>query len=133
MSKVDCRIKHLKDKTKFFLIKKVLLEPNMIYYLINFQNKYVMCPIDKTANNTTSICNKYYFQVIPKELGLAAIPSTTYETVNETVTDILHQQNSILKDLFNLKNEEGDYICLSTIYWLPKIHNKPWCKIYTCR
>ena len=125
MSKVDCKIKHLKDKTKFFPIKQVLKQPNVIDYLIELQNKYVMCPIDKAANNTAFICKKYYVRVILKELGLAEIPSTTYETVNETIADILHQQNRILKDVFNLKNEDEEYNCLPTIYWLPKMHKKP--------
>ena len=84
-----------------------------------------MCPIDKAANNTAFICKKYYIDVILKELGLSGIPSNTYQLINESVSNILEQQNIVLENTFNLKNNDPDFNCLPTIYWLPKMHKKP--------
>ena len=125
MSKVDLRIKHLKKKIKFSPVKQVLKDRSVINYLNDLQNKFVMCPIDKAANNTAFICKKYYVEVIMKELGLISIPSNTYEVINNSVSDILDQQKDTLNKVFHLKNEDEEFNCLPTIYWLPKMHKKP--------
>ena len=52
-----------------------------------------MCPIDKAANNIAFICKKYYAQVLLKELVLLNTTLNTYQQVNDTLHDILQQQN----------------------------------------
>ena len=50
--------------------------------------------IDKAANNTAFICKKYYFQVLLKELDLLNAASNTYQQVNDTLHNVLRQQNN---------------------------------------
>ena len=56
MEKVYKKIKELKSKFKFSKVKQVLRDPEMISYLNILQDQYVMCPIDKDANNIAFIC-----------------------------------------------------------------------------
>ena len=63
-----------------------------------------MCTIDKTANNIAFICKKYYVQALLKELGLLNTTSNTYQEVNDTLRNILQQQNNTLDFVFRLKN-----------------------------
>ena len=69
MEKVKKKIKELKDKFKFSKVKQVLKDPKVISYLKILQERYVICPIDKAANNIAFTCKKYV-QVLLKELGL---------------------------------------------------------------
>ena len=51
-----------------------------------------MCPIDIAASNIAFICKKYYVQVLLKELGLLNTTSSTYQQVNDTLHNVLQQQ-----------------------------------------
>ena len=85
-----------------------------------------MCPIDKAANNVAFICKKYYVQVLLKELNLLNTINT-YQKVNDTLHNVLQQQNNTLDSVFGLKNKNEESNCLPYIYWLPKMH-----KISSC-
>ena len=63
MEKVNKRIKELTNKLKFSKLKQVLKDQKVISYLNILQEQYVMCPIDKAANNIVFKCKKYYVQV----------------------------------------------------------------------
>ena len=67
--KFNKTIKELKSTFKVSKVKNVLKDPKVISYLNILQEQYVMCPIDKAANNIAFICKKYYVQVLLKELG----------------------------------------------------------------
>ena len=97
----------------------------MISYLNILQEQYVMCPIDKVANNIAFICKKYYVEVLLKELGLLNTTSNTYRQVNDFLENILQQQNNTLDSVFGLKNNDEEFNCLPCIYWLSKIHKIP--------
>ena len=56
----------------------MLKDPKVISYLNILQEQYVMCPIDRAANDIDFICKKYYVQVLLKELGLLNTTSNTY-------------------------------------------------------
>ena len=81
----------------------MLRDPEVVSYLNILQKQYVMCPIDKAANNIAFICKKYYVQVLIKELGLLSATSNTYQEVNDTLHNILQQQNNTLDSVFGLK------------------------------
>ena len=51
MGKINKRIKELNNKFKFSKVKQTLKDPKVISSLNILQEKYVMCPIDKAANN----------------------------------------------------------------------------------
>ena len=44
----------------------MLRDPKVISYKNILQEQYVMCPIDKSANNIVFICKKYYVQLLLK-------------------------------------------------------------------
>ena len=45
--------------------------------------------------------------------------------MNDTLHNILQQQNNTLDSVFGLKNNEEEFNCLPCIYWLPKMHEIP--------
>ena len=59
-------------------------------------------------------------KVLLKELGLLNTISNTYQHVNDTIHNILQQQNNILDSVFGLKKSDDEINCLPCIYWLPK-------------
>ena len=100
-------------------------DPELISLLNILQEQYVMCPIDKTANNISSICKKCYSQVLFKELGSLTTASNTYQQVNNTLHNILQHQNNTLDSVFGLKNNNEKFNCLPCIYCLPKMQKIP--------
>ena len=125
MEKVNKKVEELKNKFKFSRVKQVLRDPEVVSYLNILQEQYVVCPIDKAANNIAFICKKYYVQVLIKELCLLSATSNTYQQVNDTLHNILQQQNNTLDSVFGLKNNDEEFNCLPYIYWLPKMHKMP--------
>ena len=75
-----------------------------------------------TKLQITFICKKYYVQVLLKELGFLNTTSITYKQVNDTLLNVLQQQNDTLDSAFGLKNDDEEFNCLPYIYWLPKMH-----------
>ena len=120
MEKVNNKIKKFKNKFKFSKIKQVLRDSEVICYLNILQEQYVMCPIEKAVNNIEFICSKYYVQILLKELGLLNHTSNTYQQVNDTLHNILQQQNNTLDSAFGLKINDEEFKCLPCIYWLAK-------------
>ena len=51
MGKINKKIKKLKNKFKFSKVAHVLKDRKVISYFNILQEQYVMCPIDKAANN----------------------------------------------------------------------------------
>ena len=60
-----------------------------------------MCPTDKAARNAY------------------------YQNVNDTIHNVLQQQNVTLDSVFGLKSNDEEFNCLPCIYWLPKMHKIP--------
>ena len=77
-------------------------DPRMISYLNILQEQFVMCPIDKAANNIAFISKKYYTQVLLKKLGLLNTTSNTYHQSNDTLYNVLQQQNNTLNSVLFL-------------------------------
>ena len=97
----------------------------VVSYFNILQEQYVICSIDKAANNIAFICKKYYVQVLLKELGLLSATSNTFQQVNDTLHNILQQQNNALVSVFGFKSNDEEFNCLPCIYWLPKMHKIP--------
>ena len=58
MEKVNKIIKEHKNKFKFSKVKQALRDLKVIYYLNILQEQYLMCTIDKAANNIAYACKK---------------------------------------------------------------------------
>ena len=80
-----------------------------------------MCSIDKAAKYITFIRKKYHVQILLKELGLLITTSSTYQQVNDTLLNVLQQQNNTLRSVFGLKNIDEEFNCLPCIYCLTKV------------
>ena len=108
------RIKELKRKSKSSKFKQVLKDPKAISSLDILQEQYVMCLIDKAANNIAFICKKYV-QVLLKELASLTIKKWM-------ILFIMFISNKIIFLILFLdwKNDDEEFNCLPCIYWLPK-------------
>ena len=87
----------------------MLKDPKVLSYLNILQEQYVVRPIDKAANNIAFICKKCYVQVLQKELGLLNT-SNTYQQVNDTLHNVLQQENNNLDSDFGFKNNDEELI-----------------------
>ena len=127
--KIDERISFLESSNnnkKYSKNKSDLHDTDVIACLDELQQKYVMVPIDKAANNVAFICKRFYAHVLMKELGLTTNePSSTYTPINNLSHDqIITQHKSEMKNTFNITVKDN-MLTLPDIYWLPKLHKNP--------
>ena len=92
--------------------------------LSELQEKYVIVPIDKAANNVAFVCKRFYAQILCTELGLIGPGSNTYTSVNQQLGDIVKEHCSKLKEQFNI-TVDNNMQTLPDIYWTPKLHKNP--------
>ena len=86
-----------------------------------FHRKYVLVPADKAANNVVVVCMLHYINTLKQELD----GTRAYQ---ETDTDEMSVVNAYLNELpvtFSVCVNEGQGK-LPTIYWLPKLHKRPY-------
>ena len=125
---VDNKINTLKDKIKSHQVKPTLTDAAAKEELNRLQNKFVIVPIDKAANNIAFICKRFYASVIAKELKFqdTILNNTTgtYEYAsNKNKEQLIHSHKEFLnKNNINLKSKMEK---LPVMYWIPKIHKKP--------
>ena len=81
------------------------------------QKNYVFVPTDKSANNISIVCKKFYLSCIQNELD------STFSEVNVGKDDIINQLKSGLKS-FGIRLDEGRED-LSTFYGTCKQHKNP--------
>ena len=81
---------------------------------------------DKAANNIIVICNRYYLEVICKELGLWPGTTTGDTYIPETMDakEINENHISYMKS-FGFKENNLSDKCPS-FYWTPKLHKTPY-------
>ena len=122
---LDNKIRALKARVRPRSIVKSLSDDAVNKHLKELQERYVMVPIDKADSNVAFVCKRYYIEVIAKELGLLANPSSTYEHIqNTTPNEIIDNHRSNLKEQFHMTVPE-EMCTLPDIYWLPKLHKNP--------
>ena len=122
---VDCKISTLKRQVHPRGMKKALSDNDVINYLKELQDKFVIVPVDKADSNVAFICKRYYAEVLIKELGLGGNTTKTYEHLsNANVNDIITHHRKCLFDEFRL-NTSKEMQTLPDIYWLPKLHKTP--------
>ena len=103
----------------------MLKDPKVVSCLNIRQEQYIMCSIDKAAKDIAFIRKKYHVQILLKELGLLITTSSTYQQVNDTLLNVLQQQNNTLDSVFGLKNIDEEFNCLPCIYCLTKVQKIP--------
>ena len=86
---VDEKIRRLKRSVKRHKTNPVLKREEVISYLEKSQEKYVLVPIDKAANNFAIICKRFYVSVILKEIGILGSGNKTYEKSGNDLREII--------------------------------------------
>ena len=122
---VDNKITSLRTRVHPKRVKKSLSDYDVINYLNELQERYVMVPIDKADSNVAFICKRYYVEVLAKELGLVGSQNSTYEYLSNTnIDEILNNHKESLHNDFKITVPEEMHT-LPDIYWLPKLHKTP--------
>lgn len=92
LTAVKQKIELLKNKYHPMKTYPVLQDPEVLSYLENLQQHYVIVPIDKAANNFAFICKKFYVSRLLTEVGIHTfVASDTYSQVNDTKENIINE------------------------------------------
>ena len=83
------RIFELKESIHISKVASVFDDPLVLEELRCLQEKYVIVPIDKAANNFAFICKKYYITTLLKELGFPNNTCSTYKLNSSDVQSII--------------------------------------------
>jgi hypothetical protein len=125
-SKAVTRLSKKRKKTK----KMTLKSPFISQHLKDLQKDFVFVPTDKASNNIAVVCKKFYVEQSMKELDIFLNSSTkkdaekTYvPVVNESMSSLLSRHSRFMK-----ANSIEDAKDLPFLYWIPKMHKKPYSK-----
>ena len=121
--KVNQKVESLKTVIKPLRTQPKLKNVDVLTCLESLQQKYVLVPIDKAANNVAVICKKYYVEVILREIGILGERSSTYSISERCKAEII-DENINYNKLLHLNNDDKDHT-LPSMYWLPKLHKNP--------
>ena len=103
LKEVDNKIISLKHQIKVHKTNPVLKHDAIIEYLHELHEKYILVPIDKSANKIVKICEKYYVTVILKEIGILDAGKETYEKINKNQEEIIQDNFSNFPMEVNIK------------------------------
>ena len=98
--------------------------------LARFHSKYVIVPTDKAGNNFAIVCKKFYIEQSMKELGIFLRfngSNPTYQMVDVDISSITKRHKKYLKSKLGLDAEKIPD-SLPFLYWIPKMHKKPFSK-----
>ena len=96
--------------------------------LKDLHSKFVLCPVDKAANNVAIVCKRLYTQIIIDELNIGEIdnpnvPKTYSREVNQNEEMIVNKHKEFFSN-FDLSIDD-DMEKLPPMHWTPKIHKTP--------
>ena len=123
LRKVDDKTRTLRHKLKFRKLDPVLNRPEVVDYLKQLHENFVLVPIDKAANNIAIICKKYYVETILKEIGHIGAGNSTYEKIDKSKQEII-EENVMYAERSGFEVEEKEKE-LPIMYWIPKMHKNP--------
>ena len=83
LRKVDDKIRLLRRKMKFQKSNPVQRRPEVVEYLKQLHENFVLVSIDKAGNNIAIVCKKYYVETILKEIGHIGPENSTYEKTDK--------------------------------------------------
>ena len=126
VSKAVKRLSKKRKKTK----KMTLKSPSISKILKDLQKEFVFVPMDKTSNSIAVVCNQFYVEKSMQELDIFLLSSKKKEAdktyvpvVKESLSSLLSRHKRFMKAN---SIEEADY--LPFLYWIPKMHKKPYSK-----
>ena len=87
------------------LARPILKDENVVRYLQDQHNRYVIVPIDKAANNISIICKRFYVLQLLKKVGAIGGVDPTYEISNTNPVDLINE-DVMLCERFGLTIEK---------------------------
>ena len=91
--------------------------------LRRLHDDFVLVPADKAANNVIVVCERYYIEILIKELGINTTnisPNSTYIPSTDSSDEILKSHCKFIESV-GLEMSEEDKNLLY-LYWTPKLH-----------
>ena len=86
-----------------------------------FHRKYVLVPVDKSANNVVVVCLLHYINTLIQELN----GTKAYEETSIDEKSVVYSHSNEIPKKFAV-DVKGRQDRLSTMYWLPKLHERPY-------
>ena len=102
-----------KPKLSFRYLKQSIQE---------FHRKYVLAPADKAANNAVVVWRLHYIKTLIQELG----STKTYKRISTDERSIVNGHSIKVATKFAVNIEKKKQDRLPTLYWLPKLHKRPY-------
>ena len=121
----------IENKPHFFIPRESVLEKDEVKRTLkNLKRNFIICTIDKAANNYAFVCKKLYLKKILNELGfdevsLQADGNETYRPCEEDENHYIEEISQYLENSFDIKVEEEDKR-LARFFWNPKLHKNPY-------
>ena len=107
-----------------------LKSPFISELLAQLQKEFVFVPTDKASNNIAVVCKKFYIEQSMKELDIFLNSSikkdadkTYVPVVNEDLKSLVRRHSRFMKANSIEISED-----LPFLYWIPKMHKKPYSK-----
>ena len=118
---IDKRINFYSQNTNLLPPKPKSTFPDLKLVIQEFHRKYVLVPGDKAANNVVVVWRLHYFNTLKQELS----GTKAYEETSEDEKSVVfgHCNYVALKFFVNVKEQQDK---LPTMYWLPKLHKRPY-------
>ena len=93
--------------------------------LSRLHENFVIVPADKSSNNYTFVCKRYYVDILIEELGLHLLPGhPTCNLTDFSTSEVLDNHKSVLISFgIQTTDEELDF---PYIYWIPKMYKNPY-------
>ena len=123
LRKVDSKIRLLRQKIKFQKSNPVLKRPDVVNYLRELHENFVLVPIDKASSNIAIICKRFYVELILREIGHIGDGNNTYVNVQKPKEEIVNE-NAMYSERAGFKVDEREKD-LPIMYWIPKMHKVP--------
>ena len=118
---MDKRIKFYSHNTNLLPPKPKSYFRHLKQGIQEFHRKYVLVPVDKATNNIVVVCRLHYIKTLKQELnGTKAYQETS---IDEKTVVNSHSNDLPYKFAVNVKERQDK---LPTMYWLPKLHKRPY-------
>ena len=118
---VDQRIKFYSQNTNLLPPKPKFTFRHLKQGIQDFHRKYVLVPADKAANNVVVVWRLHYINTLKQELSGTKAYKETSEEEKSVVNG--HCNHLALKFSVCVKEHQDR---LPTMYWLPKLHKRPY-------
>ena len=118
---VDKRIKFYSQNTNLLPPKPKSTFRHLKQGIQEFHRKYVLVPADKAANNVVVVCRLHYINTLKQELN----GTKAYEETSTDEKSVVNSHSNDLPYKFAVNVEERQDR-LPTMYWLPKLHKRPY-------